>query len=306
MRPMGKPRTNFSVVPDSILLDVGLSGRARLVLVYIAGRPEGWVTTVTDIQRRLGLTVSQWKLTRDELRNARIVPLDHPKRLGGGVNRFTWVLDVFLERYYLSTSYPLKTDDAHPSETADGSHQPFSIDGKTTDYQQAFINRIKKPPTEGGVSRPVVVSDVDEGEAGAVVLAGLTAGESRRVRAALAGASEAQVSLFVDAWESQRATARSPAGLAVGLAKLAAKDALSPVLPESLHSSDALDAQQLCRERTHYIGDLVGPDGVVACCLSSSSCGLLHSPTMGAFTIQQSANFWNRVQRGELDFKPSK
>lgn len=159
VRPLGKPRTNFSVVPDSILLDVGLSGRARLVLVYIAGRPEGWVTTVTDIQRQLGLTVSQWKLTRDELRNAGIVPLDHPKRLGGGVNRFTWVLDVFLERYYLSTSHPLKTDDAHPSETADRSHQPFSIDGKTTDYQQELINR-RKPPTEGGVSTPVVVPDV--------------------------------------------------------------------------------------------------------------------------------------------------
>lgn len=103
VRPQGRPPTAFSVVPDTILRDRSLTPRARLVLAYVAGRPQNWTITVGDLTRSLGLSNSTWHRTRDELRQAGIIPSDHPKRLGGGVNPFTWILDLDLLRYYLST-----------------------------------------------------------------------------------------------------------------------------------------------------------------------------------------------------------
>ena len=49
-------RRSFSVVPDDILLDKRMSLRARLVLGWMVGRPEGWIFSVRQMQMALGMT----------------------------------------------------------------------------------------------------------------------------------------------------------------------------------------------------------------------------------------------------------
>lgn len=315
VRPHGKPLTAFSVVPDAILMDASLSAAARLVLTYIAGRPPGWVATVTDIKKKLSFSESQWKSARDALKQAGIIPLDHPKRMGGGVNRFSWVLDLLMERYYLSTAHPSETADAQPSKIADGSHQRFSMDGKVADYQEEFTNT-KKPPTPTGAAAEsgggVVVFDVDQraGHTGLKVqLEGLTSAELLRVERALADASANQVQLFSKIWDSSKAAARSPVALAIALAKLAAKGHLNQINEQAdqPHSADVTgeSAACVCARHSSETGHLVSPAGLVAIA-SAAYQGLLQAPAGGVFSLLQSSKFWLRLEAGEFDFHPIK
>ena len=55
-------RRSFSVVPDDILLDKRMSLRARLVLGWMVGRPEGWIFSVRQMQVEHGADPALWSV----------------------------------------------------------------------------------------------------------------------------------------------------------------------------------------------------------------------------------------------------
>ena len=132
IRPLGRPNKGFSVVPDSIFTDATLTPTCRLILAYLVGRPDGWVACVSDICKKLALSENTWRSSKRHLQNSGIIPRDHPKRMGGGLSKFTWVLDISLERYCLNLST------TNPPKSTDGSHSWISMHGKTTDKQNEF------------------------------------------------------------------------------------------------------------------------------------------------------------------------
>ena len=292
VRPRGRPACSFSVVPDSVLIDTSLSPTARLILAYVVGKPDGWVVCVTDVCKQLGLTNSQWRTARDNLRKAGVIPADHPKRVGGGPHKFTWVLDLMLERYYLAQS---KLSTGHPSKIADGSHQRFPIDGKPSDKQEELTNN-KKPPTKEGMAAAFCLTDEGAEER----LPGLTKAQRQRVTKALAGASAQQAANFFEILKNRRATARDEVALAVSLAKLAAKGDLEAdsTAPGEI-DPPTVNYHEICLKHSGWTGKLIGPGGPVATA-QSLDFGLLRGPENLFFATKESALFWLRVDAGEL------
>jgi len=314
VRPIGRPVSGFSVVPDSILLDRKLSANCRLILSYITGKPPGWVACVSDICRQLGITDQQWRTAKRQLKDAGIIPADHPKRLGGGVNKFTWVLDILLERYWqLSTDHPAKATDgkvkSHPPKSTDGSHPLISMCGKVQDNQQELTNKKKPPPTRAGAGarEEVVVFLLTEKEEEAVG-SGLDDHEKARVASHLAGASEEQRALFFEVLKERRGAARDFASLTIGLAKLAGQGQLSPPRgpAPTLAGLTVESPANVCARAAQAFGKglLAGPDGPVARAVCDPG-HLLHSPSGGVFPLAQSCALWKKVESGELSFSQS-
>lgn len=283
VRPRGRPACSFSVVPDLILTDKSITSSARLVLAYIAGKPPNWVACVTDICKQLGLTNSQWRTARDSLRRVGIIPVDHPKRVGGGQNKFTWVLDLLLERYYLR-----ELSTGHHPKIADGFHQRFSIDRKVADKQEESTT--KKPPPPA-----VVASCLTEKEK--AMLAGMTESEQTRISVALANATTDQRAAFINVFTACRPRARSPVGLAVSLARAAAKGELQG----SAEQQHGLDAITICANHESWRGQLCDPTGVHARADGDIG-GQLRDQGGALLSISDSAAAWRRVDVGELDF----
>lgn len=243
MRARGRPLTSFSTVPDVLLGDTSLSLAARLVLAYIIGRPPHWVATVTDIQRTLGIPETTWRRLRDELRKAGVVPVDHPKRFGGGRNEFSWVLDVDLSRFWpgLSTTPPAKL--------ADGSHPPFSMDGKRR-INSSREPTEKTPPlarerarVDGG-GREIQVYQADSRALSLAMDLGLGDDATARCARLAASATPAQLAILQGAIE--RARARQWEGIedleawAKGMFKRAGTGALSAgIKPAGGHGAAA-------------------------------------------------------------------
>ncbi|MEJ6001049.1 hypothetical protein [Paucibacter soli] len=92
-----RPTANYSIVPDSILVDGALSLDARLVLAYLAGRPANWTPLVSDICGRLKVTDWGWRRIRRELIAAGVMRHTRESR---GYQQLEWVLEVDLERYF--------------------------------------------------------------------------------------------------------------------------------------------------------------------------------------------------------------
>lgn len=278
------------MVPDSVLTDTSLSPTARLILAYVVGKPDGWVVCVTDVCKQLGLTNSQWRTARDNLRTAGVIPADHPKRVGGGPNKFSWVLDLMLERYYLGQS---KLSTGHPSKIADEAHQRFPIDGKPADKQQEVTSK-KKPPAREEMAAAFCLTDEEER------LPGLTKAQQKRVLTALAGADTKQADTFFTIFKNRRGSARDEVALAVSLAKLAAKGELEVdgTEPDKL-APPPINYLEICMSHSHWTGKLIGPRGIVAVAKAEDR-GLLRDLEQSIFAPKESADYWLQVDSGEL------
>lgn len=86
-----KKKLAWSAVPDLVLVDSKLSWRARVVLGWMLGRPDGWVLYVTNIQNTFKLSPSQWLGIKRELVAAGFFRQVR-KRGDGGV--FEWANEV--------------------------------------------------------------------------------------------------------------------------------------------------------------------------------------------------------------------
>ena len=104
-------RAAFSVVPDAVLENLGLSFSARVALAWLLGRPTGWQVRVGHLCRVLGLTGRTWPRSRKELEAAGFFRQE--RRRGSG-NQFVWV--------HLVTDAPLYADQTSiPTDREDGS-----------------------------------------------------------------------------------------------------------------------------------------------------------------------------------------
>lgn len=92
-----RPEQRFSVVPDALITDRSLTTDARVVLIYLAGRPDDWMPMVGDICGSLGISDYKWRGVRASLKEAGI--LTHQMRSLGRAC-LEWDFEVDLTRYY--------------------------------------------------------------------------------------------------------------------------------------------------------------------------------------------------------------
>ncbi len=302
VRALGRPPGAFSIVPDAIFFDTQLSEKARFVLAYFAGRPSGWVVTVSNLIQALGLSQSAWKRVRDELRDKKIVPHDHPKRFGGGRNFFTWQLDIDLSKYWLGQE--LSTEPSTVSD--DGSHRPFSIDGKRSITNTNLS--IQKPPrarARGGAPAPQALAGGGEeiGHQDLLELGrglGLAEAPAQRFARAASGVGGEQLALLSGQLPTALANARNQAALAVHLAKLAAQGCLTPSGPAA--AAPTPEAQALGRLEILAGRSLLEPGAggrrwlVEVGGMVRGGDGLLQPPKVAAALVA-------RLDGGELDLE---
>jgi len=122
-------RAAFSVVPDAVLENVGLSFSARVALAWLLGRPTGWQVRVGHLCRVLGLTDRTWPRSRKELEMAGFFRQE--RRRGAG-NQFEWV--------HLVTDAPLYADQTPiPTERGDGAIHTVCRDAGRIDAHRGDI-----------------------------------------------------------------------------------------------------------------------------------------------------------------------
>lgn len=233
---------------------------------------------------------------------------------GGGGEKYTWVLDVFLEKYYLpgvdlSTVHPIRTKDGksinHPTKNKDGFHPSFSIHGKVGDKQEELIKKRKQQQ-----EKDVVVS-VDQGEdqkqtQDSVEIEGFTTFENQDVNKALGAAAKGQRDAFCNEVAAMVAAGwvgiRSRVGWARSLAGKAARGVLSTTrAAPSVEPVPTESPAAICAAQSIQKGKITGPDGVVAIAALGQN-GQLRNGAGVLFSISDSAKFWSSVLMGELDF----
>lgn len=122
-------RAAFSVVPDAVLENLGLSFSARVALAWLLGRPTGWQVRVGHLCRVLGLTGRTWPRSRKELEAAGFFRQE--RRRGAG-NQFVWV--------HVVTDAPLYVAQASiPTNREDGSIPTVCRDAARIDAPRADI-----------------------------------------------------------------------------------------------------------------------------------------------------------------------
>lgn len=86
-----RKRRKWSAVPDDVLEDIRLSLRARAVLGWMLGRPDGWEIQIEHMLRVLGLTEFVWAAIRTELQQAGYYRQTRVRQANGTI---TWIKDV--------------------------------------------------------------------------------------------------------------------------------------------------------------------------------------------------------------------
>jgi len=109
-------RRSFSVVPDDILLDKRMSLRARLVLGWMVGRPEGWIFSVLQMQVALGMIEADWVSVGNDMQRAGYYRQERIRKDGG---RWAWIKTVTDVPESPSPSLPGMVN-AIPGEAMDG------------------------------------------------------------------------------------------------------------------------------------------------------------------------------------------
>lgn len=117
----------YSSVPDDILTDERLSERARLILAWMIGRPEGWELRVGHVQSLFRLSEKQWGAARRELEAA-----GYYRQVRGHLpnGHVTWTREVWDSQ--MNDHPPKKAGMVKPS---DGSPP----DGRPSDGQRGDI-----------------------------------------------------------------------------------------------------------------------------------------------------------------------
>lgn len=84
-------RRAYSAIPDDVLEDSRLSLRARAVLAWMIGRPEGWEIRIGHMCRVLDMSEYVWAQVRDEITAAGYYRQWSGRDTSG---RITWVREV--------------------------------------------------------------------------------------------------------------------------------------------------------------------------------------------------------------------
>lgn len=94
-----RKRRAYSSVPDDILTDGRLSARARVILAWMIGRPEGWELRVGHLQSVFQLSKEQWRAARRELEAAGYYRQTQSRLSNGQVDWKREVWDVPIETH---------------------------------------------------------------------------------------------------------------------------------------------------------------------------------------------------------------
>lgn len=159
VRVTGRPDGGFSTVPNSVFFFREISPEARLVVAYLAGRPDGWVPIVGEICASLGVSRARWESVKRDLKRVGITPFGHPLRRQGAGGEFLWELEVDVGRFFLgcagANSPSVKPKSAarqrreqaevaighHCTNSSNGDHCSPTINGRIIDGQQAISNK---------------------------------------------------------------------------------------------------------------------------------------------------------------------
>jgi hypothetical protein len=82
-----RKRRPYSSVPDDVLEDIRLSMRARLVVAWMLGRPDGWIIRIAHMMKVLGMSEHIWTAIRNELQQ---VGYYRQTRIRLDTGRFVW------------------------------------------------------------------------------------------------------------------------------------------------------------------------------------------------------------------------
>ncbi|HSH83857.1 MAG TPA: helix-turn-helix domain-containing protein [Guyparkeria sp.] len=139
----------FSIVPDNLILDNRLSPIARLIGIYLIGRPDDWDIRISDIRKNFGLGEDAWKRARRQLESAGYYTQER-RKVGSG--KWSWT-------YYFH--YPPLECAERAKTTRDG----LSGDGGDTDVSvcrnednQSITNFGEET---GGAKTTIVGSSID-------------------------------------------------------------------------------------------------------------------------------------------------
>lgn len=163
VRVTGRPDGGFSTVPNSVFFFREISPEARLVVAYLAGRPDGWVPIVGEICASLGVSRARWESVKRDLKRVGITPFGHPLRRQGTGGEFLWELEVDVGRFFLGCAganspgvKPAARPAArqrsaraqvevaighHCTNSSNGAHCLPTVDGRIIDGQQAISNK---------------------------------------------------------------------------------------------------------------------------------------------------------------------
>lgn len=130
-----KKLKNYGITPLSIATDDRISAVTKNILFYFCiksgigknGDCNNWIPTVEDIKNRFHLDDRKWFKCRDELRNIKVIPFDHPVRVeggGGDGKKYVWTFDVDLTQFFEFELSTVSTTDQknHPANSQDGNN----------------------------------------------------------------------------------------------------------------------------------------------------------------------------------------
>jgi len=74
---------NFTMLPNTLINDDSMSASARMIVIYLLSKPEGWNVRPADVQKRLCIGKHQYYERMKELREAGYIKLERGGKEGG-------------------------------------------------------------------------------------------------------------------------------------------------------------------------------------------------------------------------------
>lgn len=300
------------------LIRTSLRERERAVCRLVLDTASTFTLTARFISRSCGFSLERtWPRVRDSLINhglliyewQRPIPLRpvNYRVLDGGQK--CWYLNFDFTPLALGTLDQVKVDPKLSTSAAKrggsraracdppqqgGSRDPLLLAGSRDPATKAGLE-LEVLEQEKPTTKEVVAFCLTEKQ-----LKGFSQSELSRVNEALGEATPVQRNTFIQIFTRCRAKARDPVGLAVSLARFAAKGELQ--LPLSLKTeTPGQTARSICDDHGSWRGELCDPTGVQARAVGDFG-GQLRDPAGDLLTLTASAAAWQRVDAGELDF----
>ncbi len=143
-----RKRQRYSSISDLVLEDKRISLRARLVLAWMLGRPDGWIIYVGHMQRVLGVSEYVWVSIRNELES---VGYYRQWRSQDASGKIIWHREV-TDTPVPPSPNPSRMDVAMDGSTMDGSAMHGRVGDIPISLEHNHLNTPPAPRPSGGTS----------------------------------------------------------------------------------------------------------------------------------------------------------